>query len=230
MLSYARGPDTPILERTIGQVFAETTAAYPDREALVVLHQNVRLSYRELYELAERTARGLAGVGLRPGDRAGVWSSNCLEWILLQLGCAMAGVVLVNVNPAYRSVDLGFVLRKSRIHALFLREQDARANYREILDEARRGQDLALRHVIFFGQESWDRMLAGGIAVSVEANPAAVANIQYTSGTTGSPKGVLLTHRNLVNNAWYLGDWSNLQPQDRVCVAVPLYHCAGCVC
>src|SRR5215469_12960077 len=192
MLSYACGPDAPILERTIGQVFAETTAAYPDREALVVLHQNVRLSYRELYELAERTARGLAGLGLRPGDRAGVWSSNCLEWILLQLGCAMAGVVLVNVNPAYRSVDLGFVLRKSRMRAIFLRENDARVNYHDLLKEACRAQNLALEHAIFFGHDSWDRMLANGSPIVSEVSPAAVANIQYTSGTTGSPKGVLL--------------------------------------
>jgi fatty-acyl-CoA synthase len=180
MLSYARGPDAPISEKTIGQTFAEAVAAYPDREALVVPHQNVRLTYREFYDLTQCTARGLCGLGLDPGDRAGVWESNCLEWLLLQFACAMAGVVLVNVNPAYRSVDLGYVLRKSRMRALFLNERDARADYRGILEKTRRGQELALEHVVFFGQQSWDRMLAGGTAVASEPNPEDVANIQYT--------------------------------------------------
>jgi len=229
MLSYARGPDAPISEKTIGQTFAEAVAAYPNREALVVPHQNVRLTYREFYDLTERTARGLCGLGLHPGDRAGVWATNCLEWVLLQFACAMAGVVLVNVNPAYRSVDLGYVLRKSRMRALFLNERDARADYRGILEETRRGQELALEYVVFFGQESWDRMLAGGTAVASEPNPEDVANIQYTSGTTGSPKGVLLTHRNLVNNAWVIDEWMGVEPHSRVCVPLPLYHCAGCV-
>jgi len=230
MLSYARGPDFPILEKTIGQVFTEVVETYSDRQALIVPHQNVSLTYRKLYELTERTARGLLELGLRAGDRVGVWSSNCLEWILLQLGCARAGVILVNVNSAYRSTDLGYVLSKSRMRAIFLREQDARANYRGILEEACRERNLALEHIIFFGHDSWDRMLVNGSSIVTEVSPAAVANIQYTSGTTGSPKGVLLTHRNLVNNAWYIGEWENLQPQDRVCVPLPLYHCAGCVC
>ncbi len=228
MLSHASGPDAPILEKTIGQIFVEAVAAYPNREALVIPHQNVRLTYREFYDLTERTARGLCGLGLRPGDRAGVWASNCLEWVALQFGCAMAGVVLVNVNPAYRSVDLGYVLRKSCMRALFLNERDARADYGSILGEARHGQELALEHVVFFG-ESWDRMLAGGTAIGSEPNPENVANIQYTSGTTGSPKGVLLTHRNLVNNAWVIGEWMGVEPGERVCVPLPLYHCAGCV-
>jgi fatty-acyl-CoA synthase len=148
----------------------------------------------------------------------------------LQFGCAKAGVILVNVNPAYRSVDLGYVLRKSGVRALFLHERDARANYGSILEEARSGQETALEHVIFFGQDSWDRMLAGGVRTTPPCSPDEVANIQYTSGTTGSPKGVLLTHRNLVNNAWSLGEWVKLKPGDRLCMPLPLYHCAGCVC
>src|SRR5690348_7179919 len=106
MLSYARGPDAPIFDKTIAQALNEAVAAHREREALVVAHQNVRLTFREFHHLVQRTARGLCGLGLRPGDRAGIWASNCLEWVLLQFGCAMAGVVLVNVNPAYRSVDL----------------------------------------------------------------------------------------------------------------------------
>jgi len=231
MLSYARGPEAPILEKTIHEALAESAQARPDHQALVVVHQNVRLTYRALTEQVEQTARGLAGLGLRAGDRAGVWASNCLEWILLQFGCARAGVVLVNVNPAYRSVDFAYVLRKSRMRALFLREQDARANYRQILEEARAGQDLPLRHVVYFGEESWERMIAEGAEIGCDPpHPGDVANIQYTSGTTGSPKGVLLTHRNLVNNAAFTGAWTGVTPGDRVCMPLPLYHCAGCIC
>ena len=230
MLSYCCGPDAAIFETTIGKLFRETAAAHPEREALVSIHQEARLTYRELLAEARRTARGLAGLGLRAGDRAGIWSSNCVEWILLQLGCAMAGVALVNVNPAYRAFDLGYVLRKSRMRALFLRERDARADYRAILEEARQGQDLALRHVIFFDHDSWRDMLAAGAAIEADPQPSDVANIQYTSGTTGSPKGVLLTHRNLVNNAWSIGEWVGVVPGDRMCVPLPLYHTAGCIC
>jgi fatty-acyl-CoA synthase len=135
----------------------------------------------------------LACLGLRPGDRAGIWSGNCLEWILVQLGCAMAGVVLVNVNPAYRSVDLGYVLRKSRLRALFLRDRDARANYREVLQEARSGQELPLEHIIFFRPRIVGRYArprrGPGSRVWFRAGPHDVANIQYTSssGRVNSP-------------------------------------------
>jgi len=238
MLSYTRGPQTPILEKTIGQALAETAANYPSRDALIAPHQNARLTWRELAEQAERVAVGLLAWGLQPGDRVGVWATNCVEWILLQLGCARAGLVLVNVNPAYRSHELGYVLRKSRMRALFLHERDARADYRAILEESRAGQDLPLEHVIYLGQTSWSRMLEPGGSLPPEAaSPQAfvvprvdeVVNIQYTSGTTGSPKGVLLTHRNLVNNAWLIGQRVKMTAQDRICVPVPLYHCFGCV-
>ena len=229
MLSYARGPAAPLLDKTIGGVLADSAFAHPEREA-VIAPGNVRLTYREFHAMTERTARGLAGLGLLHGDRAGVWAANCLEWLLLQYGCAMAGVVLININPAYRSFDLGYVLRKSRLRALFLREQDTRANYRAILEEARAGHELALEHAIYFGEDSWDRMIAGGTDFEPETNSGEVANIQYTSGTTGSPKGVLLTHRNLVNNALILGEWIQTWPEDRICMPLPLYHCAGCVC
>jgi fatty-acyl-CoA synthase len=230
MLSYTRGPEAPILEKTIPQVLTETAARFPDRDALVVCHQKARLKYRELVQKVEAVARGLVGLGLEPGDRVGVWATNCVEWVLLQYATAQAGLVLVNVNPAYRSHELSFVLRKSRMRAIFLREQDARANYLRILEEARQGVDLALQHVIELDSESWSRMLAGGQeAPPREASPEDVVNIQYTSGTTGSPKGVLLTHRNLVNNAWVLALGLRMSEQDRVCAPVPLYHCFGCV-
>jgi len=233
-LSYTSGPEVPLLDLTISQALASTSARFPDREALVVCHQSVRFTWAELDREATRTARGLAGLGLRPGDRAGIWASNCVEWVLLQYGAARAGVVLVNVNPAYRSHELRYVLQKSRIRALFLPEQDARANYRAILDESRSGQSLPLEHVVWLGDPSWDAMLAAGAGPrgNSAANPAApgdVANIQYTSGTTGSPKGVLLTHRNLVNNGMAISLALEATERDRICAPVPLYHCFGCV-
>ena len=169
MLSYARGPEAPVFEKTIHEAFTDAVRRDPAHDALIVVHQDVRLSYRRVGRKGRTDRAGLAGLGLRPGDRVGVWASNCLEWILLQLGCARAGIVLVNVNPAYRSVDLAYVLRKSRMRALFLRERDARADYRAILEEARLGQNLPLEHTVFIGHESWDRMLAGGIDIAWDA-------------------------------------------------------------
>jgi fatty-acyl-CoA synthase len=230
LLSYTRGPEVPLLDLTISQALAATAARFPEGEALVVCHQSSRLTWADLDHQATRTARGLAGLGLRPGDRAGIWASNCLEWVLLQYGAARAGVVLVNVNPAYRSHELRYVLHKSRIRALFLREHDARANYREILEESRAGQSLPLEHVVWLGDASWDAFLARGADIKTNpALPGDVANIQYTSGTTGSPKGVLLTHRNLVNNGMAISLALDATERDRICAPVPLYHCFGCV-
>ena len=229
-LSYTRGADVPLIEKTISQVLADTAARFPDREALVAYHQNRRLTWAGLDREATRTARGLAGLGLRPGDRAGVWASNCLEWILLQHGAARAGVILVNVNPAYRSHELRYVLKKSRIRALFLREKDARANYREILADSRNGDGLPLDHTVWLGDGSWDEMISAGADFPPDAAaPGDVANIQYTSGTTGSPKGVMLTHRNLVNDGMAIGLCLKCGEDDRICSPVPLYHCFGSV-
>jgi len=229
-LSYVRGAAVPLLEKTISQAVSDTAARFPDREALVVCHQNVRLTWRELDREVTRTARGLAGLGLRPGDRAGIWASNCVEWILLQHAASRAGVVLVNVNPAYRSHELRYVLKKSHIRALFLWEKDARANYREILAESRNGDTLPLEHVIWLGDASWDEMIARGADLPAHAgSPDDVANIQYTSGTTGLPKGVLLTHRGLLNNGMAIGLMLKAEETDRICAPVPLYHCFGSV-
>ena len=234
MLSYSKGPDAPFFEGTISDALRRTTDRLPDHVALVVRHQNVRLTFRELSAEVERTACGLAGLGLRARDRIGVWSTNCVEWILLQLSCARLGAVLVNVNPAYRAYELAFVLRKSGMKALFLWENDRRSDYRVILEEARNGQSLALEHVVFFGTDAWASIRAGqdGSLVLLDAQDVCgtdVANIQYTSGTTGSPKGVLLTHRNLLNNAAVIGEGMKVTERDRICSPVPLYHCFGCV-
>jgi fatty-acyl-CoA synthase len=230
MLSYTSGPEAPVLERTIPQVLAETAARFPERDAVIVRHQNVRMTWRELASAVEQTARGLSGLGLQPGDRVGVWSTNCLEWILLQYACARTGVVLVNVNPAYRTHELRYVLGCSKMRALFLWERDARADYLQILRDSCNGGGLPLEHVILLGQEPWNRMLARGADIPPhEASPEDIANIQYTSGTTAAPKGVLLTHRNLLNNGALIARCLGANEDDRICVPVPLYHCFGCV-
>jgi len=230
MLSYSKGPDTPLLEMTIADAFRETVQRFPDREALVVRHQHVRLTFSALSAEVEQTARGLAGLGLGSQDRIGVWSTNCVEWILLNLACARIGAVLVNVNPAYRALELAFVLRKSGMKALFLWDRDSRSDYRAILEEAVGGDKLPLEQVVYFGTDSWSEMRERGVAiVPASIKPEDVTNIQYTSGTTGSPKGVLLTHRNLVNNAAVISQGLKITERDRICVPVPLYHCFGSV-
>ena len=229
-LSYSRGPAAPLLEKSLSQALADTAVRFPDRDALIVCHQNVRLTWSQLDREVTRVARGLIGLGLGPGDRAGIWASNCVEWILMQYAAARAGVVLVNVNPAYRSHELRFVLQKSKIRALFLRESDSRANYREILSESRNGDSLPLEHVVWIGDATWEAMLAGGRDFTAgTAGAHDVANIQYTSGTTGSPKGVLLTHHNLLNNGMAISLALRATEQDRICAPVPLYHCFGSV-
>lgn len=230
MLSYFRGPEEPLLETTIDEVFKSTTAKFPARPALIARHQNVRLTWRELDAEVEKVARGLRGLGLETGDRVGVWSPTCAEWIFLQLACARAQLVLVNINPAYRSHELRYVLTRSGMRALFLWESDERADYRRILDEASDGQTLALRHVVYLGGQAWRDMLEkDGELPSKPADIWDVANMQYTSGTTGSPKGVLLMHRNLVNNGVVIAGGFHATENDRICVPVPMFHCFGSV-
>jgi fatty-acyl-CoA synthase len=230
MLSYAKGPFATLLETTIDETFRKTVITHPDGLGAIVRHQGVRLTWRQLDKEVETVARGLAGLGLSSGERIGVWSTNNLEWLLLQLGAARTGLVLVNVNPAYRSHELRYVLEKSGMRALFLRESDHRTNYRQILNEAMEGAGAALEHAVYFEHPSWHEILAAGRDYgqpSISNND--VANIQYTSGTTGSPKGVLLTHRNLVNNALLISEGLRMTARDRLCSPVPLYHCFGCV-
>ena len=230
MLSYSRGPDAPLIEANIWEAFQKTASRFPDKEALVVRHQGVRLTFSELAAVVERTARGLTGLGLGAQDRIGVWATNCAEWVQLHLACARIGAVLVNVNPAYRAHELAFVLRKSGMKALFLCEKDKRSDYRAIVEEATAGQTLPLKHIVYFGTDKWKSMLAGGRDIPARRTPAdEVTNIQYTSGTTGSPKGVLLTHRNVLNNAHIIAGGLKVTEKDRIVVPVPLYHCFGCV-
>jgi fatty-acyl-CoA synthase len=230
MLSYACGAEVALREQTVDEALKQTASLWPDHEALVVAQQQKRFTYAQLDAEVERVARGIAGLGLRAGDRAGLWATNCAEWILVQLACARSGVILVNVNPAYRSHDLGYVLQKSRLSVLFLRGRDSRADYRAVLAEACENQKLQLAHTIYFGEKSWEELLASGTKTpEASIRPTDVVNIQYTSGTTGNPKGVLLTHRNVLNNAALGARLMGLRREDRVVNPFPLNHCGGCV-
>ena len=229
MQSYARGPKGTVVRKTIGEAFLETANRFADRVALISRHQNIRLTWAEYAHEAQRVAAGLRALGLHPGDRAGVWATNCAEWPIIQFGCALAGVVLVNVNPANRSHELSFVLRKSRMRALFLHTQGRHSNYKSILEECRAGQTLALEHVIYFDSAQWGKFLRDPDGVAARPDPDEPANIQYTSGTTGQPKGVLLTHVNLVNDARFFAEYMRVTEEDRVCIPVPMFHCFGCV-
>jgi len=229
MLSYSRGPEEPLWEYTIGEVLDRTVERFQNQLALVSCHQSQRYTWHELRSAVDAIAGGLIALGIRRGDRVGLWSTNCAEWVLLHFACARAGAVLVNVNTAYRSHELSFVLERSRMKALFLWERDSRAEYAQVLEEARSGRQLRLEHSIFFGSDAWRALLA---SCGELTNPVAntdVANIQYTSGTTGMPKGVMLTHRNQVNNGKFLAAGMRFTEQDRICVPVPMYHCFGCV-
>jgi len=229
ILSYSRGEDVPLLDLTIGALLDRTASRFPDRLAVASRHQSRRMNWAELSEAAYRVARGLWSLGIRRGDRVGLWSTNCIEWIMMHMGCARAGVALVNVNPAYRSHELQYTLSRSRMKAIFLWHQDKRADYGEILDRARHGLKLDLQHIIFFDSPEWPALLDAEGRLPDQVAVDDIANIQYTSGTTGHPKGVMLTHRNVVNNGQYLARGFHYTEQDKVVVPVPLFHCYGCV-
>jgi fatty-acyl-CoA synthase len=228
-LSYSRGPSRALLDLTIGGLLERTASRYPDRLAVASCHQSKRLTWAELSAVADRVARGLWSLGIRRGDRVGLWSTNCIEWVMMHMGCARAGAALVNVNPAYRSHELQFTLQRSRMKVLFLWHKDKRADYEEILGRARHGLTLALEHTIYFDSPEWPALLdaEGRLPDVVAADD--VANIQYTSGTTGLPKGVMLTHHNVVNNGQFLAQGFHYTEQDKIVVPVPLFHCYGCV-
>ncbi len=228
-LSYSCGPSRPLLDLTIGGLLERTASRFPDRLAVASCHQQKRLTWAELSAEADRVARGLWSLGIRRGDRVGLWSTNCIEWVMMHMGCARAGAALVNVNPAYRSHELQFTLQRSRMKALFLWHKDKRADYEEILGRARHGLTLALEHTIYFDSPEWPALLDAEGRLPDRVAVDDVANIQYTSGTTGLPKGVMLTHHNVVNNGQFLAQGFHYTEQDSIVVPVPLFHCFGCV-
>ncbi|MBV9303478.1 MAG: AMP-binding protein [Acidobacteriaceae bacterium] len=227
MLSHSKGPDLALLDRTTDEQLEAVANRWPDRLAVASMHQGRRLAWRELRDRAARVAAGLASLGVKRVDRVGVWATNCWEWVVVHFACAKLGAVLVSVNPALRARELAFVLKKSRMKALFLRERDERSAYAEILAEARREAVCELEHVILFENPEWTELLETRPRSHAPSKLDDVINIQYTSGTTGSPKGVSLTHRNLVNNGFIIARALRYTELDRICLPVPLSHCFG---
>ncbi|HEY1580009.1 MAG TPA: AMP-binding protein [Terracidiphilus sp.] len=228
-LSYSRGEDVPLLNLTIGALLDCIASRFPERLAVASRHQSQRMTWAELSQAADRVARGLWSRGIRRGDRVGLWSTNCIEWIMMHMGCARAGASLVNVNPAYRSHELQYTLTRSHMKALFLWHKDKRADYAEILDRARHGLNIDLQHTIYFDSPEWPALLDAEGRLPDHVAVDDIANIQYTSGTTGLPKGVMLTHHNVVNNGQFLARGFHYTEQDKIVVPVPLFHCYGCV-
>jgi fatty-acyl-CoA synthase len=234
-LSYAHGASrTPLLGETIGDNLARTAAAHPDADALVSCHQGVRWSYGEFDERVDRTAAALIAAGLEPGDRLGIWSPNRAEWTLLQYASARAGVIQVSVNPAYRTSELEYALRQSGCRMLVAAPSFKTSDYVAMTEEVRPSLP-ELERAIFFDTPEWDELLDAGSAVStdeVRARAAQLAfddpiNIQYTSGTTGFPKGATLSHHNILNNGFFVAEYCGYGVEDRVCIPVPFYHCFG---
>lgn len=228
--SYQAGPAVALLELTIGDQLEAIAARFPARPALVSRHQGLRFTWAELLAAADRLAQGLLALGLQPQDRVGIWATSCAEWVLLHMATARAGIVLVNINPANRAHELAFVLEKSGMKAIFLRESDVRTPYREILLEAMAHSHHALRHSVGFDTPEWLDLCACDRKEPLPlVLPSDVTNIQYTSGTTGLPKGVLLTHHNVLNNGYLISGRMNYTERDVICLPVPLSHCFGCV-
>jgi fatty-acyl-CoA synthase len=237
MQAYAAGStDVPLRTETIGAALDRTAAAYPDNDALVVPFQDLRLTYRELVASVEVVARGLIGIGLAVGDRLGMWSPNNAEWVLIQFAAAKAGVILVNINPAYRTEELRYALAQSGCRTLVCAPAFKTSDYVAMVAEVR--PDLPeLVDLVVLGTPDWEALLAAAETVTPEDLAARSAeldahdpiNIQYTSGTTGFPKGATLSHRNLLNNGFFLGEGFRYTAADRVCIPVPFYHCFGMV-
>jgi fatty-acyl-CoA synthase len=235
--SYAHGTGAvPLLGETIGANLERTVARVPESEGLVSCHQGVRFTWAELNEAVDRLARGLLGFGLQQGDRLGVWSPNRSEWALTQYATAKLGVILVNINPAYRTSELEYALRQSGCRVLVAAPEFKGADYRAMVEEVRDGLP-ALEQVVFLDSPEWDALAAGdGEPGESELRERMEQldfddpiNIQYTSGTTGRPKGATLTHHNILNNALLLAGTLGYTEADRVCIPVPLYHCFGMV-
>ncbi len=236
MLSYASGPSSlPLLGETIGENLRRTVERHGDSDALVVPHQEYRATYRQLWDEVSLVARGLIARGVKRGDRVGIWSPNRFEWVITQYATARIGAILVNINPAYRTTELAYALEQSGVSFLILARAFRQADYVRMLDEVR-GSCPELREALVL-EDGWDALLRDGRALP-DAALAAVEqtlqfddpiNIQYTSGTTGFPKGATLSHHNILNNGFFIGEGVRYTAEDRVCIPVPFYHCFGMV-
>ena len=228
--------DTPLLHQTIGQALEATAGRFPRREALVVCHQGVRQTWAEFDATVNEVAKGLIGVGIEPGDRVGMWSPNFAEWAYIQYATARVGAIQVNINPAYRTSELRYVLEQSGCRLLVTRTEYLSSAYKAMVDEVAPGLP-ALERVIYFDAGDWRELLSAGASVSdadlrarsVSLTPDDPINIQYTSGTTGFPKGATLSHFNILNDALLVGEACAYDETDRVCIPVPYYHCFGMV-
>src|SRR5215216_6176235 len=229
--SYASGVATkPLIGETIGENLERAVARFGDREALVARHQALRLTYAELDARVNALARGLLGAGLRKGDRVGIWAPNCGEWVLVQFATAKAGIILVNINPAYRTSELEYALRQSGCRMLIAARAFKTSDYAAMIEEVR-GELPELERVVLLESPEWEQLLAGDgpDPDPDELDPDDPINIQYTSGTTGFPKGATLSHHNILNNAYFVGEGCRYDETDRVCIPVPFYHCFGMV-
>ncbi|RKT79183.1 fatty-acyl-CoA synthase [Terracoccus luteus] len=236
-LSHTRGETTPpLLETTIGDDFDATVARFGDREALVDVAAGRRWTYTELQSDVDRLARGLLAIGVGTGDRVGIWAPNCSEWVLVQYATAKIGAILVNINPSYRSHELRYVLQQAGVSTLVTAESFKTSDYRGMVQEVR-AEVPDLTRVVHLGTSEWDDVLARADEVS-ESELAGIQsglsntdpiNIQYTSGTTGFPKGATLSHRNILGNGFFVGELCRYTEADRVCIPVPFYHCFGMV-
>ena len=235
-LSYTYGASNiSLIGETIDQNLRKTVEKYPNKEALISVHQDYRVTYAEFYAQVTAVAKGLIALGVKQGDRVGIWSPNCYEWTLLQYATAKIGAIMVNINPAYRTSELIYVINQSGISYIFAAPQFKSSNYKKMIDDAREFTET-LRKEVYWG-ESWQHFLVRGEKVTDEKllsfeekvqfdDPV---NIQYTSGTTGNPKGVTLSHHNILNNGYFIGIRMNYTEKDRVCIPVPFYHCFGMV-
>jgi fatty-acyl-CoA synthase len=241
--SYVHGASpVPLLGETIGQNLDRTAARVPDNDALVSVHQGVRMTYAELHAAVEEVARGLLALGVEAGERVGIWSPNNAEWGILQYATAKTGAILVNVNPAYRTSELAYALGQSGVSTLVLAPRFRQADYLDMLDQVAAELPALRRRVVLGGEVpagamGWDELGEGAGRVPVERLREREAllqfddpiNIQYTSGTTGFPKGATLSHHNILNNGFFIGEGCGYSEADRVCIPVPLYHCFGMV-
>ncbi|MFJ4876501.1 AMP-binding protein [Streptomyces sp. NPDC088745] len=234
-LSYAHGTGSvPLTGDTIGANLLRTAAAFPDREALVDVPSGRRWTYRQLRADVDELARGLLARGVGKGDRVGIWAVNCPEWTLLQYATARIGAILVNINPSYRSHELAYVIDQAGVSLLVASRTHKRSDYRALAAEAA-GRCPSLRSVHHIGDPSWDALLADPAGeAELEARAAELScddpiNIQYTSGTTGFAKGATLSHHNILNNGYFVGETIGYDEHDRICLPVPFYHCFGMV-